>query len=97
MYACKQVGVSCIADQSADVTSIAVAVPLTAVLCSLLSSCMTALAMYCYFMSRKKRGSRGVEKQGPAEREPVYDFPQMMRENSADMELKETARYASKE
>ena len=57
-------------DQSADVTSLEFAVPLTAVLCSLLSGAITALATFCYFHRRKKIRKCGGRMKGQAERNP---------------------------
>ena len=58
---------------------------------------MTVLAVYCYFKSKKKSVRRKKEKKGQAGKEPVYDFPQVIAESSADMELKENTYHTSNE
>ena len=75
--------------------------PLTAVLCtalsSVLSSLMTALVMcYCIMKRKKKKEGRENEKHKPSKAEPVYDIPRVLGESSADIELQENTCYASK-
>ena len=79
----------------------AVAVPLTAVLCTTISSVITGLVttliMYCFVMKgNKKNGSDEDGKHNPQNAEPIYDTPQGLGEGSADIELKENTCYASK-
>ena len=81
-------------------TTNAFAVPLTAVLCTAISSVictlMTVLVMYYCIMKRKKKEIREDDKQVTLKAEPVYDTPQVLGESNADIELKDNTCYASK-
>ena len=80
-------------------TTIAVAVPLTAVLCTAISSVISTLVtvlVMCYCIINKKKGIDEEDKSIPPEKDPVYDTPQVFGESSADIELKENTCYASK-
>ena len=72
--------------------------PLTAVLCSMISSTISGLGATlitcCIFMKRKKR--REDHKQNQPNTEPEYEIPCPRQESSAKFELKENMCYASK-
>ena len=79
-------------------TTNVVAVPLTAVLCtavsSVISSLVTALVMYYCFMKRKT-GSDEDDRRNPPQAEPMYETPQVFGESSANIELKQDTYYES--
>ena len=81
-------------------TTNAFAVPLTAVLCTAISSVISALVtalVMCYcIMKRKKKEIREDDKQVTPKAEPMYDTPQVLGESNADIELKDNTCYASK-
>ena len=74
--------------------------PLTAVLCtaisSVISALVTALVMYYCTMKRKKKQIRKDDRHITSKEEAVYDTPQVFGESNADIELKENTCYASK-
>ena len=78
----------------------AVAVSLTAVLCTAISSAgstiVTVLIMcYCIMKKKKKEINKGG-KQVITTAEAVYDTPHILGESSADIELNENTCYTSK-
>ena len=81
-------------------TTNGVVVPLTAVLCtaisSVISSLVTALVMCYCIMKRKKKGSSEDDKHNPPIAEPVCDISQVFGENSTDIELKGNIPFTSK-
>ena len=81
-------------------TTNAVAVTLTAVLCTSLSSAVSTLVtvlVMCYcIMKQKKEGVSECGKHITPKTEPVYDTPQVLGESSAHIELKENTCYTSK-
>ena len=78
----------------------AVALPLTAVLCTAISSVISTLVtvlVMCYcIMKRKKKEIREDDKHITPKEEAVYDIPQVFGESSVDIELKDITCYASK-
>ena len=77
--------------------AIAIAVPVTVVLCSVPSCLVGALAMYFCIVRKKTKGSGEEDKvKYLAGQEPVYDMPQDTGRSSGDMELKTNICYASK-
>ena len=81
-------------------TTNAFAVPLTAVLCTTISSVISTLVIalvMCYcVMKRKKKEIREDDMHVTPKEEHVYDTPQMFGESSADIQLKDITCYASK-
>ena len=80
-------------------TTNTIAVTLTAVLCTTISSAITtivATAMCYCIMRKKKKGVCECGKHITPKAEPVYDTPQALGESSADIELKENTCYTSK-
>ena len=84
-------------DHCADITAIAVALPVTAVLCSMISSVTTALIFYYCITRKKTKKSGGKDKEDSAKTEALYDTPQVIEESSADIhvELKPNIGYKS--
>ena len=80
-------------------TTNASVVPLTAVLCtaitSVISTLVTVLVMCYCIMKRKKKDIREDDEQVTPKAEAVYDTPQVLGESSAHIQLKENTCYAS--